>query len=1201
MKSLLKFAFVCVFVAGVTVGDAYAQFQPVPQQLNVQGVLRNVTGEVVTGPYNIKFSLWDSAVGGSELCDQTIGVDVIGGVFNAYVTNCDVDNFKDRSQVYLQIQIGPDVLSRRPFTSVGFAFQAEHAEECDTLLGAATDLDCDPDGCVGATDLSITWAEGTYAGGPAADLDCTDCVGAGDIAPEIVTGGTDVEDGHIAGSTIKSWNLDNNAVTTAKIDNDAVDSNKLKDDSDGNPGAVGTNHIQDEAVTNAKIATGTITGGVGGNIGFNYADSNAKGGPAIGLECGSACVGSGEVDFCWAESEGTYPSCKGGAAKDLSCAGTHCVAKEEVNFCYAGSAGAYPGCQGAAAADLDCTDCVGAGEVQFSYAAGTGEAGDATGLICTGCVHDTDLNLDYAAGRTAHGAATDVDCRDAGDGKVACVESNEVAFNYAGSGSKGGDATGLDCTGCVGTTQIDGGAVTNVKITGPVEGDKIEFATNIQRGVARFGTGLLVNDGGDGSDALVYVNFGETADTVAEGNHDHGDDYVPDGGPYTLTHGETFTLEHNNPAGDFAYFLNPGSVGSDNIAFRLALGNDWDETERFEIHTTSGTFTGITHRLAANGNAYHKGTVTIDGDLDCPGGGCVSSSDIINESITGTDIDDGSIGGGDLASNITISTTSTITAANMYASRYYDADDNAFYADPNGTSEMNRIDFANLYLNSDNNYGFIGDRVYANVINTGIGGDNLQIQFDKCGDVDMFHGTCGGETLDVNGNVEAYDFLDRDDNTYHLDPTGNSRLNEVYADGWFRAYGNHGLYFQNWGGGWYMSDTTWVRSYNNKPVYTANEMRATSFTDANDSTYYVDPNGTSLIRKLSVNDGTTACCGYYTVSINDGTGHYPTLQFHDSGVADGFVDLRTVGNGGGKGFYFHGNQSGSSIRATDYVIGDDGVRGPVFYDTSGTSCQADPNGTSRIERLELDGTVASPSTGLRVETSTHLGETNISRLRTDWAYFGGTTNFNGDIRPYSDNAHVLGFWYYNDSSYGITYNNSHVKHQRRHFYAVTSRRYWTYSSENVKHDIKDLTDDDYAWTLDKLRESRSIFYRYDDEHGNIEDAEVEADRRIASQMEDLREQGIEDSADDLIDRGKEIDMRYRPASRIGFVSQTLPAELWVGGRDNEGYSMGDAIGFLWATNKALDRQNQEMEQRVVDLEDRIALMEQLLVDEGILK
>lgn len=50
--------------------------------------------------------------------------------------------------------------------------------------------------------------------------------------------------------------------------------------------------------------------------------------------------------------------------------------------------------------------------------------------------------------------------------------------------------------------------------------------------------------------------------------------------------------------------------------------------------------------------------------------------------------------------------------------------------------------------------------------------------------------------------------------------------NEYYANGWFRTTGQSGWYSEAYGGGWHMTDTTWIRAYNNKSIYTGGEMQA---------------------------------------------------------------------------------------------------------------------------------------------------------------------------------------------------------------------------------------------------------------------------------------------------------------------------------------------------------------------------------------
>jgi len=49
---------------------------------------------------------------------------------------------------------------------------------------------------------------------------------------------------------------------------------------------------------------------------------------------------------------------------------------------------------------------------------------------------------------------------------------------------------------------------------------------------------------------------------------------------------------------------------------------------------------------------------------------------------------------------------------------------------------------------------------------------------------------------------------------------------DIYVTGWIRCLGQTGVYFQNYGGGLYMNDSTWLRSYNNKSIYTGGEMNA---------------------------------------------------------------------------------------------------------------------------------------------------------------------------------------------------------------------------------------------------------------------------------------------------------------------------------------------------------------------------------------
>ena len=57
-----------------------------------------------------------------------------------------------------------------------------------------------------------------------------------------------------------------------------------------------------------------------------------------------------------------------------------------------------------------------------------------------------------------------------------------------------------------------------------------------------------------------------------------------------------------------------------------------------------------------------------------------------------------------------------------------------------------------------------------------------------------------------------------------------------YTGNWFRSSGDTGWYSESYGGGIYMVDTTWVRTYNSKSIYTAGELAAAG----NVTAYYSD-------------------------------------------------------------------------------------------------------------------------------------------------------------------------------------------------------------------------------------------------------------------------------------------------------------------------------------------------------------------------
>lgn len=93
--------------------------------------------------------------------------------------------------------------------------------------------------------------------------------------------------------------------------------------------------------------------------------------------------------------------------------------------------------------------------------------------------------------------------------------------------------------------------------------------------------------------------------------------------------------------------------------------------------------------------------------------------------------------------------------------------------------------------------------------------------FHVAGDYALYFGLDGGTNeLSVGGwsmGSTAYKIWHAGNcNNYSTDWYQDSS----YCDNWHRSTGNTGFYHESHGGGWFMQDSTWLRSYNSKNVYT---------------------------------------------------------------------------------------------------------------------------------------------------------------------------------------------------------------------------------------------------------------------------------------------------------------------------------------------------------------------------------------------
>lgn len=96
--------------------------------------------------------------------------------------------------------------------------------------------------------------------------------------------------------------------------------------------------------------------------------------------------------------------------------------------------------------------------------------------------------------------------------------------------------------------------------------------------------------------------------------------------------------------------------------------------------------------------------------------------------------------------------------------------------------------------------------------------------------------------------------------------------NSFICNSWIRTVGSTGWYNQTYGGGWYMSDTTWIRNYNSKQVY----LNALLRVDANvqfgsSGNYYVDSSGKATLNYVYSQYFTNKSSGWMYLGTNTTT------------------------------------------------------------------------------------------------------------------------------------------------------------------------------------------------------------------------------------------------------------------------------------------------------------------------------------------
>ena len=236
------------------------------------------------------------------------------------------------------------------------------------------------------------------------------------------------------------------------------------------------------------------------------------------------------------------------------------------------------------------------------------------------------------------------------------------------------------------------------------------------------------------------------------------------------------------------------------------------------------------------------------------------------------------------------------TGGNTWASTssrapiFYDSNDTAYYCDPASTSRLNAITYTNMYSSASSAYGFFGNNVYADTLNSGADSDPLELCYVR------------GAYSTTSGSMRAPPFYDRDNTGYYIDPNGTTNLavtygTQIYASDWFRPTGDCGVYFQSYSYGIWSSHSA-GNGYGNVSTYG---------TGKNGWTGYGFASRLALMTDLNT--------GGSTFGLHDNSYGWVFRWIPDS--------------------YFSVDRG--------YSVFNSSARAPIFYDSNDTTYYVDPN------------------------------------------------------------------------------------------------------------------------------------------------------------------------------------------------------------------------------------------------------------------
>lgn len=156
--TIISFALLCVAMLILAPELARAE---VPAMMSYQGKLQNSQGAPLDGTFNINFSIYDVASGGTALWTETQSVSVNEGLFIVLlgsVESLPVGLFSAQVR-YLGVKVGadPEMTPRRQIVTAAYAHHAQSADiASDVQDGSITDADVSPTANISPTKIAGT-------------------------------------------------------------------------------------------------------------------------------------------------------------------------------------------------------------------------------------------------------------------------------------------------------------------------------------------------------------------------------------------------------------------------------------------------------------------------------------------------------------------------------------------------------------------------------------------------------------------------------------------------------------------------------------------------------------------------------------------------------------------------------------------------------------------------------------------------------------------------------------------------------------------------------------------------------------------------------------------------------------------------------------------------------------------------------------